>query len=178
MKCLKKCLPLRLLGLVFVLVPLSSCTTVVSALASTPIEHTIVLMQENHSFDNYFGKYPGADGIPLDVCMPVDPATRQSSACVEPFHLAQNATENLPHNATIFRRQYRKGGMTGFVNAYREVGKDGTLAMGYYDGQDLPVYWNLASNYVLFDRFFSSAAGGSIRNYMFWVTASPGGSAM
>jgi phospholipase C len=84
------------------------------------------------------------------------------------------ATENLDHNATVFRRQYFNGAMNGFVSAHRETGKDGTLAMGYYDGEDLPVYWNLADGNVLFERFFSSAAGGSIRNYMFWVTASPG----
>ena len=95
----------------------------------------ILVMQENHSFDNYFGKYPGADGIPLDVCMPVDPAAGQKGACVQPFHLDQNATENLAHNATVFRRQYRGGRMTGFVAAHREVGRNGSLAMGYYDGQ-------------------------------------------
>ena len=39
----------------------------------TPIRHLIMLMQENHSFDNYFGTYPGADGIPAGVCMPVRP---------------------------------------------------------------------------------------------------------
>ena len=39
--------------------------------ANTPIEHFMFLMQENHSFDNYFGTYPGADGIPKGTCMPV-----------------------------------------------------------------------------------------------------------
>ena len=39
----------------------------------TPIRHLVMLMQENHSFDNYFGTYPGADGLPAGVCMPVRP---------------------------------------------------------------------------------------------------------
>ena len=39
----------------------------------TPIRHLVMLMQENHSFDNYFGTYPGADGLPAGVCMPVLP---------------------------------------------------------------------------------------------------------
>ena len=39
--------------------------------AVTPIKHFVVLMQENHSFDNYFGTFPGADGISRDTCMPL-----------------------------------------------------------------------------------------------------------
>ena len=46
--------------------------------------------------------------------------------------------------------------------------------MGHYDGQDLPYYWNLADRFVLFDRFFSSAAGGSTWNHLFAVTGTPG----
>jgi phospholipase C len=161
-------------GVCSILALSSSCVPAAMGAAKTPIEHVIVVMQENRSFDNYFGKYPGADGIPLGVCMPVDPAVDKKAACAEPFHLTQMATENLGHNATVFRHQYQNGLMNGFISAHRENGQDGALAMGYYDGDDVPVYWNLAADNVLFDRFFSSAAGGSIRNYMFWVTASPG----
>jgi hypothetical protein len=51
------------------------------------IQHVIVVMQENRSFDNYFGTYPGADGIPMtdvlpSVCVP-DP---RRARCVQPFH--------------------------------------------------------------------------------------------
>ena len=45
--------------------------------------------------------------------------------------------------------------------------------MGYYDGRDIPYYWNLADNYVLFDEFFSSATDGSFANHMYWVSAAP-----
>jgi phospholipase C len=41
--------------------------------------------------------------------------------------------------------------------------------MGYYNGQDIPYYWNLADNYVLFDRMFSSALDGSFDNHVYWV---------
>ncbi len=44
--------------------------------ATTPIRHLVVLMQENHSFDNYFGTYPGADGIPAATCLPKSFARR------------------------------------------------------------------------------------------------------
>ena len=46
--------------------------------------------------------------------------------------------------------------------------------MGHYDGRDLPFYWNVADEYVLFDRFFAASPGGSVSNHLFWVTGTPG----
>ena len=140
---------------------------------NTPIRHFIVLMQENHTFDNYFGTYPGADGLPPDVCMPLDP-TDPRSECVRPFHLGNLPIEDLDHSVLTFRRQYNGGRMDGFIWALRLRNQDGRIAMGYYDGRDLPYYWNLVSEYVLFDRFFSSAHGGSVWNHMYWIAAVPG----
>ncbi len=141
---------------------------------NTPIRHFIVLMQENHTFDNYFGTYPGADGIPPDTCMPLDP-TDPASDCIEPFHIGSLPIEDLDHSSVTFRRQYNGGRMDGFIWALRLRNHDGRIAMGYYDGRDLPYYWNLASEYVLFDRFFSSAHGGSVWNHMYWIAGVPGG---
>ena len=45
--------------------------------AKTPIQHVVVLMQENHTFDNYFGTYPGADGLPNGTKMPLSLAPRR-----------------------------------------------------------------------------------------------------
>jgi phospholipase C len=141
---------------------------------NTPIKHFIVLMQENHSFDNYFGTYPGADGISSDTCMPVDPTDIQNRACVSPFHLGARAIQALNYTYDTHELQFRDGHMDGFIYAFRKARKDGTLTMGYYDEQDLPFYWNLADEYVLFDRFYSSAAGGRVKNHMYWVAAQPG----
>lgn len=142
--------------------------------ANTPIEHIIVLMQENHTFDNYFGTYPGADGFPEGLCVPENPFEPSNTACVEPFHIGDLPVENLDHSRRTFRLQYNEGRMDGFVHALNIQNQDGRLAMGYYDDGDLPFYWNLADEYVLFDRFFSSAAAGSFMNHVYWVTASPG----
>jgi phospholipase C len=141
---------------------------------NTPIEHFIYLMQENHSFDNYFGTYPGADGIPPNTCMPADPTDPENTECIEPFHLGTRPVEDLDHNLITHERQFRDGQMDGFVYAFRQEGKDGELTMGYYDDRDLPFYWNIADEYVLFDRFFVSAKGGSVRNHMFWVAGQSG----
>lgn len=139
----------------------------------TPIKHFLYLMQENHSFDNYFGTYPGADGIPKGVCMPVrsgDP----SKGCVKPFRIGNSPIQDLGHNDKIFARQYNSGALDGFIEAYRQDGLETKLSMGHYDDRDIPYYWNIADNYVLFDRFFTSARGGSVWNHMYWVTGTPG----
>ena len=140
---------------------------------TTPIKHVIYLMQENHTFDNYFGTYPGADGIPGEVCMPRDPE-RPEIGCVDSFHVGGRAVQDLGHSEGVFDRQFRSGDMDGFVWAHDRVGSDGELAMGYYDDRDIPFYWNVADEYVLFDRFFSSSKGGSVWNHMFWISGGPG----
>jgi len=135
---------------------------------STPIEHLVVVMQENHTFDNYFGTYPGVDGIPAGTKMPVDP-NNPALGDVVPWHIGNATITDISHSASTFRDQYDNGKMDGFISALNSRNQDGKLAMGYYDGQDIPYYWNLADNYVLFDQFFSSARDGSFANHMYWV---------
>ena len=140
----------------------------------TPIQHLIVEMQENHSFDNYFGTYPGADGIPAGACIPADPTNSNNPTCVKPYHIGGSPISDLDHSQTTFKLQYNNGNMNGFVYAQSRRNLDGSIAMGYYDGTDLTYYWNLADNYVLFDRFFSSDGNGSVENHMYRVAAVPG----
>ncbi len=142
----------------------------------TPIKHFLFLMQENHSFDNYFGTYPGANGIPAGVCMPVDPTDPANSECIKPYRMGDNDVEmdDPDHSDQTSRLQYNEGRMDGFVYALNLRNQDGRLAMGYYDDRELPYHWNIADNFVLFDAFFSSAAGGSFVNHMYWVAAAPG----
>jgi phospholipase C len=141
---------------------------------NTPIEHLVVLMQENHTFDNYFGTYPGADGIPADVCMPIDPSNT-ALGCVKPHHLTSHRTIDLNHGSDVATLVENGGKYDNFVLAQNRRNLPGEVAMGYYDGSDLPFYWNLAANYVLGDRFFSSDVGGSRENHMFWVAGQGGG---
>jgi phospholipase C len=126
-------------------------------------------MQDNHSFDNYFGTYPGADSIPGGVCQRVSLNRKSTRGCVQPFHLGNAAIEDLSQGPAIQERQYNKGRMDGFVAAYRRLGQDGPSAMGYYDGTDIPFHWNVADQYVLFDRFFASTAIGSREAYLYWL---------
>jgi phospholipase C len=78
------------------------------------------------------------------------------------------------HSKATYLLQNNEGRMDGFVYALYQRNQDGRLAMGYYDDRELPYYWNIAEEYVLFDRFFSSAGGGSLINHMYWVAGAPG----
>jgi phospholipase C len=140
----------------------------------TPIKHLVVLMQANHSFDNYFGTYPGADGIPKGTCVPVA-LSGADKRCVKPFHLGDRVIPDLDHPLSIFDRQVNGGKMNGFIAAYRQAGSGvHPSVMGYYDQRELPYMWGMAKRYTLFDRFFTSAKVGTLANHMYWVAGRPG----
>jgi phospholipase C len=143
---------------------------------ATPIRHFVTILQENHTYDNYFGTYPRGDGLPAGTCQPVDPK-RPARGCVRPFHIGDNSIlpRDLDHSTATARLQMDAGRMDGFIQALDKRNQDGRLAMGYRDGRDIPYYWNLADQYVLFDRFFSSAAAGSFLNHLYWVSGSAAG---
>ncbi|HKT04199.1 MAG TPA: alkaline phosphatase family protein [Rugosimonospora sp.] len=139
---------------------------------ATPIKHFVYLMQGDRTFDNYFGTYPGADGIPAGTCQPlVRSSTR--SGCVKPFPLHGTAPQPLEPGRSTLAAQLDNGRLDGFVAAYAAQGRDGTAAMGYYDARDLPYYWAVAQRYVLFDRFFASVPYGYRTNRSYWVAAAP-----
>ena len=140
---------------------------------ATPIHHFVVLLQENHTFDNYFGTYPGADGIPNGVCIPVNPF-KGPRPCVRPFHIGNQSIVDLDHSAYSARLDLHRGALDGFVRAQHVRSGSGSQTMGYYNGSNLPFYWNVADRYVLFDHFFSSMLGGSFLNHVYWVAAGNG----
>ncbi len=151
-------------------VPADATTPVTT---KTPIQHFVSVLQEGHSFDNYFGTYPGADGIPPNTCMPNDPARKQAG-CSKPFAIGARDSEALRATRQVFDSEYARGAMNGFVSTFSNRGVNSNLAMGHYGESDLPYYWDVASNYVLFDRYFASARSGSLRNRMYWMTGTPG----
>ena len=141
---------------------------------ATPIKHFISIMQEQHSFDSYFGTYPNARGIPAHICLPASHATGAHEACVTPFAIGTRSSRGLVDTRSAFEASYAGGAMDGFVVAQSKRGITNDLAMAHYVADDLPYYWSLADNYVLFDNYFASAAGGSLWNRMYWVAGGPG----
>src|SRR5229473_506127 len=148
------------------------------------IKHVIVIMQENRSFDSYFGTYPGADGIPMQngvstVCVN-DPRTGQ---CVKPYHDSQDLNHGGPHGQVDATNDINGGKMDGFI-AEAEHGKKGcvdpnnpactsagtTDVMGYHDAREIPNYWNYAQNFVLQDHMFEPNASWSLPAHLFMVS--------
>jgi hypothetical protein len=149
------------------------------------IQHIVVIMQENRSFDSYFGTYPGADGIPMangqpTVCVP-DPQTGQ---CTKPFHNSQDKNGGGPHVATSATADIDKGKMDGFI-AQVEKARKGCVdptnpncsntttpdVMGYHDAREIPNYWTYAKDFVLQDHMFEPNASWSQPAHLFMVSA-------
>ena len=151
--------------LILVIISTPFCSSIVIA-SSMPIDHIIVLYEENRTFDNYFGTYPGANGLNKDIALPVAPS---SNVKVSPFHLLSPTTPDLSHAHSTALKAYDKGAMDGFV--YSE-GSNQT--MGYYNGSDIPYYWDYASRYVLMDNFFSSELGPSLPNHLYLIAGQSG----
>ena len=200
--------------------PLAFAGPAAASNSAKPIPHVVFLLQENHTFDNYFSAFPGVDPAPASVCMPnwiptpspkpkptptptgtpdasstatPNPsATSRSKAtpsptptptpvpsatqCYDRFHLSSHRTVDLNHGAVAALRAYDNGQMDGFSAAQSQYNLPLNLTMGYYDATDLPLYYSLASDYVLAQRFFSSAWGSSEANHMYAVAARSGGS--
>ncbi|QXC62012.1 hypothetical protein KSP35_04125 [Aquihabitans sp. G128] len=119
------------------------------------IEHIVVYMQENHSYDSYFGMLEVGDGYTLDGAGTPTNANPRGGG-LDPLAVFR-ATETCQPGQGVSQswnsthRQYAGGAMTGFL-------ADGnTNAMKYWDGGHLPFYWDLARTFPLCDRWFASA---------------------
>jgi phospholipase C len=138
------------------------------------IQHVVVIMQENRSFDSYFGTYPGADGIPKGVCVP-DPL---SGGCDRPFHDRLDRNFGGPHDHVDALRDIAGGQMNGFV-ASAESGRrlyctrhvDSPACsfapkkpdvMGYHTAGEIPNYWSYARHFVLQDHMFEPSTSWSL----------------
>ena len=145
------------------------------------IRHVIMIVQENRSFDSYFGTYPGADGIPMRRGRPLvgvrDPRTGR---CVRPFHDSSRVNAGGPHTAVAARADVHGRRMDGFLveaqrgrrsfclhfpenpNCTQGTARSSRLdAMGYHDAREIPNYWAYARRYVLQDHMFEPVASWS-----------------
>jgi phospholipase C len=132
----------------------------------TPIQHIVILFQENHAFDNYFGTYPGANGLNATVALAVK---NGSSVTASPFHYSSLHPPSLDNSEATARKAYDNGTMDGFVFAEHT-----NETMGYYDSRDIPYYWEYASQFVLMDNFFSSVMGPSLPNHLYLIAGQSG----
>ena len=152
------------------------------------IRHVVIIMQENRSFDSYFGTFPGADGIPAGVCVP-DPA---HGGCVAPFHDPSDLNYGGPHGVSDAVADIDNGRMDGFI-AQAEQGmgctsgdpscspcNDNSQAtssspscvdvMGYHDAREIPNYWTYAEQFVLQDHMFEPNESWSLPSHLYMVS--------
>jgi phospholipase C len=164
--------------------PKPSATAAVNLTGIHKIKHVIVIMQENRSFDEYFGTYPGADGIPMKhgvptVCVP-DPA----GGCIRPWHNTADINGGGPHGLKNAIADIDGGTMNGFLRQRALAAKaclypedpqcaPGTVrdVMGYHTAAELPNYWTYAKNFVLTDHMYEAVKSWSLPEHLFMVSA-------
>jgi phospholipase C len=154
------------------------------------IQHVIFIVQENRSFDHYFGTFPGADGIPMKdgrpvVCAP-DPVT---GICARPYHEDNLVNFGGPHASANSTGDVNGGRMDGFIeqlvrtripcgdhrSAERcalSLGPQGQPdVMSYHDDREIPNYWTWAERFVLQDRMFAPTDSWTLPAHLFLVSA-------
>jgi phospholipase C len=153
------------------------------------IRHVVIIMQENRSFDSYFGTFPGADGIPGLAgnpgslpCLP-DPLRHR---CLHPYHDWSPSNGGGPHGHGNAVADIAGGRMNGFVvqvrrgkARYCRVQIDSPWCsrdpkrpdvMGYHDWREIPNYWDYASRFVLQDHMFESDSSWSLPSHLYLVS--------
>jgi len=157
--------------------------------ASDFIKHVIIIVQENRSFDHYFGTFPGADGIPMlpdgtpKPCVP-DPVLGH---CVRPYHSTNQYAQGGPHDYPAATADVDAGKMDGFVRADITYTTDCAIArkrsttmcrrflgpalqpdtMSYHTGGEIPNYWTYARRYSLQDHMFAPTDSWTLPSHLF-----------
>ena len=154
----------------------SSCAKI------TDIEHVVILIQENRSFDHYFGSYRGVRGFADQSAAFQQPYPGNTSnapnGVLLPFHLdttKQNAacTHDITHDWVPMHQSWNNGAMDGFVTSRLPINaNDAVLTMGYYTRADLPYYYAVADAFTLCDNYFCSVIGPTDPNRLYAMAAS------
>jgi phospholipase C len=160
-----------------------------TSVAIHKVRHVVIIMQENRSFDSYFGTYPGADGIPglagSSGTVPCIPDPRQNR-CDHPYHDASDANFGGPHGHANAMADIDSGRMDGFVKqaesgltSYCKANPDDSRCslrpqrpdvMGYHDRREIPNYWDYANQFVLQDHMFESDTSWSLPEHLYLVS--------
>ena len=153
------------------------------------IDHIVIFIQENRSFDHYFGSYRGVRGFNdpgvkrqangRSVFYQPDPTntTNSPAGYLLPFHLdtqKTNAacTHDISHDWAPQHQSWNNGKMDGFVQAHRAANQqDGTLTMGYYTRADLPFYYAVADAFTICDNYHCSVMGPTDPNRLYTMSA-------
>jgi phospholipase C len=134
------------------------------------LKHIVIIVQENRSFDSYFGTYPGANGIPMHngkptICNP-NPNTGKCIYSYLDFH---TINDGGPHDQVTFRIDLDDGKMDGFITSAKSYPSPNKV-MAYHDGTLLKNYWAYARQYVLQDNLFAPSETYSLPEHLYLVS--------
>jgi phospholipase C len=139
-----------------------------------PFDHLVVVMMENHSFDNLLGALPGVDGLTFDgsgTATNTNPGTVGTPADVTAFPVPNTAqARNVTQSWKATHEQINGGLMNGFVQASGAV-----QPMGYYTPAVLPFAYSLARAFTLANRWFCSVPGPTYPNRRFLLAGTAWG---
>jgi phospholipase C len=148
------------------------------------IKHVVLLMQENRSFDHYFGTLAGVRGFNDAKALKLSngrsvfyqPDAENPNGYLLPFHLDTRATsaQKIPstsHAWAVQHAAWNHGDMDKWLHAHRKAdGVNGPYCMGYYTRSDIPFQFALAESFTLCDEYFCSVMGPTWPNRMYWMT--------
>jgi phospholipase C len=140
---------LTIVFLLLAIIPVQAKTLTLVNSPLSKVQHIVVIMQENHSFDNYFALFPNANGI-----------SNYPQWAKNLSHPISSVSHDLCHSHTCMMKYYDNGKMDGW--------KDNE-AFGYYRESDISYYWKLARNYTLLDNYFSDFMGPTLPNRIFSI---------
>jgi phospholipase C len=158
------------LGVAGLAAPLLSAAEALASAGSRPraipIKHVVVDMQENRSFDHYYGFAPfaGAYGVPSGYSQPDG-----NGGSIAPYHFTSLSTPDIGHGWNAMHGEYDGGAMNGFYTT------DGINCMGYYTQADLPFYYSLFKSSTLCVNYFSSLMGPTWPNRFYLAGGTSGG---
>src|SRR6187200_878397 len=157
------------------------------------LEHLIFIVQENRSFDQYFGTYPGTDGIPTNrdgsfkPCIPNK--YNLNGDCARPYVTDSFEQDGGPHNHIAAVTDVAGGAMDGFITALHPAPHKCPLVptgnrcdaflgpdrqpdvMSTHDRATIPNYWAYADDYVLQDHLFAPVDSWTLPAHLFLVSA-------
>ncbi len=148
------------------------------------IEHIVILMQENRSFDHYYGTMPGVRGFsdPAAITLPTgnpvfyQPDSAHAQGYLLPFHYdttssSAQATPGTDHSWPTQHQAWDNGQMDQWIAA------KGEYTMGYFRQDDIPFHWALAEAFTICDNYHCSVFGPTNPNrlYMWTGMIDPGG---
>ncbi|ARM74630.1 alkaline phosphatase family protein [Acidianus manzaensis] len=148
---------------------------------STPIKHVVIIILENHSFDNIFGTYPFGTpeiinnitesvmrpvGLNISSDIPKNPSNL-SEGVLHPYYANSIFLRDPTEGYTPYHIDWNNGSMNGFVEG------SGTQSLAYLSYEQVPLLWDYAEEYTLADNYFSPVLAPTQPNRVAYLTGYP-----